>query len=180
MKKERVLGQIWNILFRYFLLLILAYFFFFTPFFYEIFLKLTIYPLNFLLNVFYTSTIDFNTLVIESKIIEIIDACVAVSAYFLLLCLNLLTPNIKRRFYALAFSFILLLLFNILRIFILSILFIQEYVYFEQLHKLLWYTLNILIVIGVWFLTAYIFKVKSIPVYSDFKSLIRGYKNSNT
>ncbi|MBM3247615.1 pacearchaeosortase [Candidatus Pacearchaeota archaeon] len=170
--------SIFSIFLRYVLLIVLAYFFFFSPIFYNLFLKLTIYPVNTILGLFYDTNIQFNQILIGDKIIEIISACVAVSAYFLLLCLNLLTPAIRRRLTSIVLSFVLLLLFNILRIFLLSVLFVQEYVYFDTLHKTLWYSLNLIIVAGIWFLTAYLFKVKSIPVYSDFKFLFQLIKKS--
>jgi exosortase/archaeosortase family protein len=177
-KKDKNYGFFYGIFLRYFILLLSALLFY-SPLFYNTLLVLTIYPTNFLLGIFYNSGVSFNTIFIGSKSIEIIDACVAVSAYFLLFALNLLTPNIRKRVYSIIFSFILLLLFNILRISMLSMLFINQYAYFEVVHKVLWYSLNLLAVIGIWFLTAYLFKVKSIPVYSDFKAVINSIKSTN-
>jgi len=166
-----------NLLIRYVILLIFALLFSLSSGFYNlvynILLKLTIYPVNFFLNLFYNSGFYQHFIFIDSKIIELIPACVALSAYFLLLILNLTTPlNFKKRFYSLFFSLFLFLLINILRIFILSILFLEDFVYFEQVHKFFWYFLSIVIVAGVWFLTVYSFKIKNIPVYSDFRTIL--------
>jgi len=174
MKKSNPLGRDFpaSIFLRYLILLGSTYFFFFSQVFYNLFLKLTIYPVHFFLGLFYDTLLIYDSLIINQTIIEIVPACVAVSAYFLLFALNLLTPNIRKRLNSILFSFLILLVFNILRIFILAILFINNSSGFDILHKTLWYSLNLIVVIGIWFLTAYIFKFKDIPVYSDFKLLI--------
>jgi len=157
---------------RYFFLLAFALFAFNFPFFYEFFLRLTIYPLNFLLNLFYNSSFSNNLIAINGYHIELIPACIAIAAYFLLLTLNLTTPmNPRKRIYSVIFSFLIFLLFNIARLFFLSLLFINSNIYFEQIHMILWYSINILFVLIAWFLTVYLFKIKNIPVYQDFKSL---------
>lgn len=169
---QRIIKQIF---FRYILVLLIGIFVAFTPIFYKIFLPITIYPANLLLNLIYSSLVVGDSLLVGSFSIEIIPACVAVSAYFLLLILNLTTPikKIRNRIISLIFSIFLLLLINILRIFILSLLLINNFAGFDAIHKFLWYSLSILIVAGIWFLTAYLFKIKSIPVYTDVNSLLK-------
>ena len=98
--------------------------------------------------------------------------------YFLLLVLNLTTPiKLKNRIKLLLFSFTALLIINVLRIFILSILFIEDYAYFDVVHKFLWYFLSMVLVLIIWFVSIAIFKIREIPVYTDFKTLIKNIKN---
>jgi hypothetical protein len=84
--------------------------------------------------------------------------------------------KIKTRINSLLFICASLLVINILRIYFLSILLINDYIYFDAIHKFIWYFMNIVIVLGLWFLSVYLHKIKEIPIYSDFKyflSLIR-------
>ncbi|MEK6885966.1 MAG: pacearchaeosortase [Nanoarchaeota archaeon] len=163
---------------RYLLLLLIALFMMFSSAFYDVFLKLTIYPVNFLLNFLYSSAVSADTIFVQGFQIAIIPACVAVSAYFLLFILNFTTPmKIKNRIKLLIFSFAALLLVNVLRIFILSVLFIKDYVYFDIIHKFFWYFLSTILVLIIWFSSTAIFKIRGIPVYTDFKTLIKNIKN---
>ena len=147
--------------------------------FYFFFSFLTVYPVYFLLGLFYESFLNVNTIWINNLPIEIIGPCVAGSAYYLLLILNLSTPGIKfvKRILSLIFSFSLLLIINILRIFILSLLLISGSSFFDLTHKLIWVIGSVLFVIGVWFLTVKIFKIKEIPLYSDIRILCCSSKN---
>lgn len=159
--------QLINILIRYLVLLVVAF-----PnlyLFYLIFTPLTLYPAYFLLNLFSDTILVGNILTIEHISIEVIDACIAGSAYYLLLILNLSTHGIelKKRIKMVLLSFSSLLLLNILRIFFLSLLFISGSVWFDFTHKLFWYLLSIVFVIGIWFAEVKAFKIKGIPFYSD-------------
>ena len=145
--------------------------------FYLIFTPLTIYPVYLLFSLVFES-ISFvsmestkSILINRDFLIELIPACIAGSAYFLLLMLNLSTPNInlKKRIYAIAFSFGIFLLINILRIFIFGILAYSGYEYFDFTHWFFWYFLSTLFVVGIWFAEVKIFKIKEIPFYSDIK-----------
>lgn len=171
-KKKR---NILELLVRYLILLIIALFG--MQFFYIIFHPLTLYPVYFLLDSFYeVSIISGKFILIESFLpIELVPACVAGAAYFLLLILNLATPNIKinKRIYMILTSFIAFLVINILRIFILSIMAYSNSAFFDITHKLFWYLLSTIIVIAIWFFQVKYFKIKSIPFYSDLKSLYK-------
>jgi exosortase/archaeosortase family protein len=174
MKKEVKLSC--DIVVRYLILIVAGilnvklFYFFFTG--------LTIYPVYFLLNLFYDVTISANILSVQNLPIEIIGPCIAGSAYYLLLILNLSTPGMKiaKRIFSLIFSFALLLTVNILRIFALSILFISGSNFFDVTHKLIWMFGSILFVVGVWFLTVKLFKIKEIPFYSDIMFLFGNSK----
>jgi exosortase/archaeosortase family protein len=142
--------------------------------FYFFFSALTIYPVYFLLDLIFDVTLSANVLSVQNLPIEIIGPCIAGSAYYLLLILNLSTPKIKiwKRIFSLIFSFGLLLVINILRIFLLSILFISGSSFFDITHRLIWVVGSVVFVVGVWFITVKLFRIKEIPFYSDITSLL--------
>jgi len=115
-----------------------------------------------------------NFIIFESFRVHLIPACIAASAYFFLIFLNLSSPEIqpKKRFAAILFSFAILLSLNILRIIAMVLIFIYGKNYFDITHKIFWYGLSTIFVLGIWFLEVYLFKIKSIPIYSDIKFLI--------
>ncbi len=169
--------KLFSIFKRYTLLLLLTAFFLYSKSLYNVLLIVTLYPAAFITNLFHSSYVYSSLLFIGDKVIDIIPACIAVSAYVFLLILNLTTPmSLKKRIYALSFSFFALLLLNILRIISLILLLMGNYSNFELVHKILWYSLSIVFVILIWFITAYVFKIKNIPVYTDIKQIIKNYK----
>ena len=138
--------------------------------FYFIFTPLTVYPVNSILSLFYNSQLMGNQIIIGPTAVEIVDACIAGSAYYLLLLLNLsVHMNLKKRISSVAFSFIIFLAINILRISIFTILLVNSFKYFDITHKIFWYVLSGAIVFLVWFLTIKTFKIKEIPFYTDIK-----------
>ncbi len=165
----------YNILLRYIILLALM---FTLPLVYKIMLPLTIYPVAGLLKIFYQVSVQKDIIVIGLQTpIQIISACIAGSAYLLLLILNLTVPmKTKKRIYSIILSFIILIGLNILRIFILSILSHNNFRFFDFTHKLFWYVLSTIFVIGIWFLMVKIFSIKEIPVYTDIKYLSKNIK----
>jgi len=175
---KRKSKQFLDIFIRYFLLALMAipslwiFYFLFTP--------LTVYPIYFLLNLFFdVSLLSGNILLINREIsIEFIRACIAGSAYYLLTILNLATPKIKlkKRINMLLLTFAIFLVLNLIRIFLLSFLVISGSSFFDVTHRLFWYSLSTIFVIGIWFVGVKLFKVKEIPFYSDIKFL---YKNSH-
>ena len=173
---KRDAQKIIDVIIRYSILLVIGILG--TPFFYSIFTFLTIEPVYLLLNIFFNPSLISNIIIINNLPIEIIGACVAGSAYYLLLILNLSMPRIKlgKRIMLLLFSFSLLLILNILRIFLLSVLYVSQFSLFDIAHKLFWYVGSIVFVVGIWFLSVWIFKIKEIPFYSDIKSLFNKKK----
>ena len=160
---------------RYILLLLLGIF---LNLFYLVFIPLTIYPVYFILSLIYGITLSGTSLITSFGVIEIVRACIAGSAYYLLLILNLSTPmRLKIRIKSLLFILFSLLIINILRIILFSILFLQGFSYFNLTHLLVWYVLSIVFVTGIWILNIFLFKIKSIPIYSDFKKLLRKKPN---
>jgi exosortase/archaeosortase family protein len=181
MKKER---KFFDIVVRYLILLVIGIIG--TSFFYSIFTVLTVKPVYFLLGLFFNPSLASNIIIINNLPIEIIGACVAGSAYYLLLILNLSIPQIKiiKRIKIILFSFSLLLIANILRIFLLSVFYVSNFSFFDFAHKLFWYIGSTIIVAGIWFLTVKVFKIKDIPLYSDIKYLLnpsgKNIKNSKS
>lgn len=175
-KLKKDTKNFFDILIRYLILTIVAlpglwvFYFVFTP--------LTIYPIYFLFGLFFDVSLLGNILVINNEFpIEFIKACIAGSAYYLLLILNLSTPKIdlKKRVKMIILSFVSLLFVNILRIVLLILLFIYGFAFFDITHEFFWYFVSIVFVIGIWFAEVKIFKMKGIPFYSDLKFL---YKKS--
>ncbi len=146
--------------------------------FYFLFTKLTIYPVYFLLSLFFDVSLTGNLITISNWFpIGIIGACVAGSAYYLLVILNLSTPNIKtkQRFIMLAWAFTVFLIVNVFRIFALSLVFISGSAWFDFSHKLFWYLGSVFFILCIWFGEVRLFRIKQIPFYSDIKFL---YRNS--
>ena len=109
--------------------------------FYFVFTPLTLYPVYFLLNLFFEPSLMGNIILVNKIPIEIIKACVSGSAYYLLFILNLSIPNIKikKRIKMILVAFASLLVLNILRIFFLSLMLINNSVWFGITHMLFWY-----------------------------------------
>jgi len=170
MKKAGENKKILYIFFRYIFLILIAlpnlflFYFIFTP--------LTIYPVNFFLSLIYTSYIQGNSLTVNNIQIILVDACIAGSAYYLLILLNFsLSMPCLKRIKTTLFSLLIFLGINIIRIFIFTILFIQNFKYFDLTHKLFWYLVSGIIVFFVWLLTIKTYHVKNIPFYTDLKFL---------
>jgi len=161
--------QFTDILLRYTILILAA-----IPnlyIFYLIFTPLTIYPVYFLLNLFFEPSLMGSIILINNIPIEIIKACVSGSAYYLLFMLHLSIPNIKikKRIKMILLAFTSLLILNILRIFLLSIMIMNDSAWFGITHMFFWYVLSIGFVLGIWFLEVKFFKIKQTPFYSDLK-----------
>lgn len=174
MKKE--MKPIWDILIRYLVLILVGL----TNswIFYLIFTLITIYPAYFLLSLFFTPSLASNVIILNNVPIEIIGSCIAGSAYYLLLILNLATPGIKikKRIGIFLFSSLAFLVLNISRIVLLSIMFVSGISLFDITHKLFWYLGSTIFVVGIWFLSVKLFKIKEIPFYSDIMFLLKNSK----
>lgn len=173
---RKISKQFSDILIRYAIMVLIAlpnlwlFYFIFTP--------LTLYPVYFLLNLFFDVSLSGNLInIMNNPSIEIIPACIAGSAYYLLLILNLSLQKIKlqKRLNMIFIAFFAFLIINILRVFLLSTIFIMDFSWFDIAHKLFWYIGSIIFVIGIWFAEMKLFKIKEIPFYSDIKFL---YKKS--
>jgi exosortase/archaeosortase family protein len=161
-----------SIILRYLLLLVIL--FIGVGFSYFLFAKPTLYSSYFLFRAFFSEVFVSGTdIFIGEKVISIVGSCVAGSAYLLLVILNLSVPDIKirKRISILISSFLIFFILNVLRIFYLGVLYLNESVNFDVAHKTLWYFGSTLIIVLIWFLEVGIFKIKGIPFYSDLKKM---------
>ena len=177
----------WNLISRYVVLLLFGLFN--LALFYIIFTPLTIYPVVWILTL-----VDSGTTLLEGnliffrdvpELIEIIPACVAGAAYYLLLILNLTTPmNTKTRVKSISFLLLSFLVLNIVRILIFIAIAASGSQYFDVAHRFVWYFGSTVLVVLLWFLNVWIFKIKNIPIYTDIKNIFgdvfSGKKNRKT
>jgi exosortase/archaeosortase family protein len=181
-EKDTIRYRIYSVFMRYAILILISFsnlwifYLFLTP--------LTVYPVYFLLNLFFDINLSGNIIFFLSHnfSVEIIEACIAGYAYYLLTILVFSTPKIKlnKRIKMLAFSFSVLLIINILRIVILLPVYIYSPNLFDILHKISWYFLSVILVVGIWFFEVKKFKIKEIPFYSDLKFLSKQIKFKKT
>jgi len=149
--------------------------------FYKILTPLTTRTVSAILSIFSPATVADNLIRFNGMMIEIIPSCVAGAAFFLLLFLILSTAEIKpgKRALIIILSMIALFILNILRIVTLAGL--AKTSYFEVAHWTSWHIISTLFVVGIWFAMIKIYKIKSIPVYSDLlyiQSLVKKRKKS--
>ena len=114
-----------------------------------------------------------NTIFFKGYYASIISACVAITAYYLLIVLNLTTPmSLKKRLCSLVFSLGLFFALNVTRITVFARLFERGYDYFSLAHELTWYFGSTVLVILVWFVTVFVCQIKDIPLYTDVSTLL--------
>lgn len=176
MNKKEVIG----LLARYLALIVLALGNLIL--FYKVFTPLTIYPAYWALSLLYDIKIlAGNILFFEGYYAEIIPACIAGAAYYFLLILNLSTPmNPLKRAKSIIFSIFAFWALNITRITIFAAMFFAGFRYLDFTHAFFWYFGSTLIVVLIWFLTIWLFKITCIPIYTDFKNIfgdIKGREN---
>jgi len=141
-------------------------------FFYLIFTPATIYPVYWILSLFYDISLQNSSFLIGDYAIEIIPACIAGSAYYLLFILNFATPmSVKIRMKSLSFLIFSFLLFNIIRLAVFSSLLVEDFNYFDLAHKAVWYFGSTIFVVLLWFASIYLFNIKEIPAYTDIMNL---------
>ena len=141
--------------------------------FYKILTPITIGTLALILGIFTEALVTENIIILNWMIIEIIPACVAGSAFYLLFILVFSTGGIKpkERLKMLALSFAALFTLNILRIMFLIL--IADEAYFSIVHWTFWYLVSTAFVVGIWIGIVKFYKIKEIPVYSDFLNIIK-------
>ncbi len=111
-----------------------------------------------------------------------IEACIASYAYYIILFLVLTTKDIKikKRLYILLIGFLLILGMNYIRITGLIIGIIKfGFDWFNNVHLFIWKVFSWIYVFIVWIILIKIFKIKSIPLYDDFKYLYKKSKWKN-
>jgi len=143
---------------------------------YKILTPLTIHTTTTILSIFTTPTLVGNLIQTTKATIEIAPACVAGSAFYLLLILILSSANIKpiTRTKTILTALILLFTLNVLRILILIPLI--RWPHFQTIHWTIWHFASTIFVVATWLAVIKMFKIKSIPIYSDIKYLINSTK----
>ncbi|MBS3167275.1 pacearchaeosortase [Candidatus Woesearchaeota archaeon] len=140
---------------------------------------ITKYVFYFILRIFYNqSLLTGNQIIIENNFLTFNNACAAVSAYYLIFILVILTKDIslKNIIKMLSFGFGAIFVANLLRLtFLISILEINEK-FFDFWHLLIWKVIATLFVALVWILLIKRYKVNNTPIYSDLKYLIQNIK----
>lgn len=162
---------------RYFLLIALGLFN--LKIFYFVFTPLTVYPSYWFLSIIFhnASLLEGNLLFFGGFYAQIISACVAGAAYYLLLILNMTTPMPKMtRIKSILFLFGMFLIINVARILIFSSLLVSGYQYFDLTHELTWYFGSTVMVVLIWFVNVWLFDIEHIPIYTDMKNLFEDVK----
>lgn len=139
---------------------------------YEIFnyptLRLTYFSLNLFDDII---TISPNIFLFDGNYIELTSSCISPYAYLLFFILILSCSNIslKKIIFLFITCSITFLLINVSRSVLLAILINNQL--FSLVHYFLWHFLSTIIVILIWFFYSYLFKIKSVPFYSDLNYL---------
>jgi len=146
--------------------------------FYAILTPLTLFGVGTLLGLFSNVSLLIDGFVYDGVFFELVSACVGGSAFYLLLILIMSSRNIVwlKRIKMILFAFLLLYIFNVLRIVFMATLINSDY--FVVFHLGLWYFVSTIFVVLIWFLTVWLFRIKSIPVYSDLMYVIGLLKKS--
>ena len=144
---------------------------------YKIFLPLTIWPVFFFLYILKLSPyIQQDIISVGQLQLSFIEACIAPYAYYLLIALIFLTKDITaaKRIKILLLGSLLILAANIVRILLLTLVLLYfGYNAFQSLHIIFWLFISTLYIVFLWLILIKIFKIKSIPVYSDIKYLLQ-------
>jgi exosortase/archaeosortase family protein len=164
--------QVLNLIFRYFLLVLVA-----IPnllLFYKIFTPLTSYTVFWILNSTYSAKLlSLNLIFFNGIYIELIPACIAGSAYYLLLVLNLTTPMpLKKRIKSILFLFASFFAINVIRIVVFATLIVGGFQYFDLTHNITWHAGSTILLVILWFINVKLFKIHNIPVYTDFGEMV--------
>jgi len=119
------------------------------------------------------------TFVIKNQIIEIVPACVALSAYILLSILILSNKDIRsnKLIKLFTYGFSAILIINIIRIdLLIYMLILMGNRLFETVHLFFWKILSGVVVVLIWIYLTRKYNITEIPVYSDVKYLINKIK----
>lgn len=148
--------------------------------FYKILTPLTVQSVGVILSLFTKTITVGNLILVKGVIIEIVPACVAGAAFYLMFLLIFSTAEVKpKRLFALVTATIMLLSLNIIRIVFLTL--IVDKAYFSATHWILWHFASTIFVVAIWLFIIKIYKIKATPIYSDIKylsSLIKPRKKS--
>ncbi len=146
----------------------------------KVFYSATIYSSYFFLKLLsYQAFIIQPYIITADNYIRFSQACAAISAYFLLLLLIILTKDIKlkTRIKMFLLGSAIILAINLIRILILiAVLETQGFDAFQQAHDVFWIIFGSLLVALTWIFLIKHYKIKSVPIYSDIKYLLKQTK----
>lgn len=170
------MNKIYSLTLRYLLILVFGLGNLFI--FYKVFYPLTFFPVGFMLGLIGDTNAFFNLnlIMFNTVAVNVVNACVAGAAYYLLFILIMSTANIAflKRVKIVFLSVLLFLVFNVIRIVLMTL--ISGTLYFEPIHMFFWYFISIILVVLIWFFMVKIFKIREVPVYSDLKFLFKQIK----
>lgn len=135
---------------------------------------LTIFPVFWILSFLdpLSAVLSSTDIFFKTHTISLVSACIGVSAYFLLIILNLSTPmHLSKRIKSLVFLILSFLILNIARIVIFALLLANGFQYFDIAHQVVWYFGSTIMVILLWFGNVWLFNIRAIPIYTDIKSI---------
>ncbi|HLC31634.1 MAG TPA: pacearchaeosortase [Candidatus Nanoarchaeia archaeon] len=139
----------------------------------------TLLTVKLLLSLFYGATAAGTQFNLNGTIIEMVPACIAGAAYYLLLVLNLSIPlQTPQRAKLLIYTMGGFFLFNIARIVLFAGLLTSYFTLFDLAHKLVWYGGSTLFVILLWFFSLKKLHIKEIPFYTDIKTIRKAIKKN--
>lgn len=162
---------------RYLVLFLIAVFN--ISIFYQIFTPVTVHAVFIALKYLYSAQLlQGNVIFFKGYYANILPACVAGAAYYLLLILNLTTPmEIKKRVKSIIFLMVSFWIINTVRIIVFAMIVFVGYQYFDVAHMLTWYIGSTVLVVAIWFANVWIFKIQSIPIYTDACNIIQDITN---
>jgi len=151
-------------------------------FYYIIFTPITLGIVGFFLKLFgYNAIMDFSLkkIIIGYNSLDFVEACIAGSAYFLFSLLVLFTKNLglRKSLKLIGYGVLLIFSMNVLRIIILIIILLEMGKnWFDLIHLIFWWFVAGIYIAIVWIFLTKKFKIKTIPVYSDIKALLKKRK----
>jgi len=164
-------NRIWGIFARYILIILVGLGNLWL--FYKLFSYPTLITVRAALGLFSTTGSIENIITFSGTSIELISACIAGAAYYLLFILVFSTNGlkIKKRLEILLFCYLIFFLLNVIRIVVLALIINNPA--FNIVHEIFWYFLSTMFVVLIWILAVKLFKIKSIPVYDDIREMIK-------
>lgn len=150
--------------------------------FYKILTPFTVYPVYLFFKTFYNAELSGTIIALGDTYVAFIPACIAASAYLLFTIFLLTTKGIK---FNLGLKIFLLAVFailatNIFRIIILLLILTNYgFNWFETLHLTLWRFTASLFIALLWIFFIRKYRIKTVPIYSDFKYLLKKIKTKD-
>lgn len=110
--------------------------------------------------------------------LEVVKYCVTSSAYYLLALFTIITMNVQvwKRVLIFLSGTVLIFLMNIARIVLLTVTLLSNPEAFKAAHAALGMFISTIYVVIVWVLLSVLFKVKTVPFYSDIKFLSKSIR----